>query len=208
MPSPPDGAIGQLAVVAQLIAPLCGVEATPTAARLIRNLGSIAALLRAPAAQVTEIVGDHGEVSRMIESARSLIREGVTEELRVSHVSGDDPGVRGFLVQELGHLRHEVLVAIFADRASRYIDHQVIATGTETQLRIDKTALLRRAIALGAYGLLIAHNHPSGTLEASASDVRATRLLVEAGKVVSVTLIDHLIVCGERVLSLKQKGVL
>ena len=66
----------------------------------------------------------------------------------------------------------------------------------------------REAIAAGAAAIVLAHNHPSGDATPSAEDVELTRRLMEAGRLLGIPVLDHLIVGAAQTLSLRQNGFL
>ncbi|QXJ38760.1 hypothetical protein BV455_02104 [Parageobacillus caldoxylosilyticus] len=67
---------------------------------------------------------------------------------------------------------------------------------------------MKAAILSNSASIIVAHNHPSGRCESSREDIEVTKRLVEAGKVIGIDVLDHLIVYLERYLSLKEKGYL
>jgi DNA repair protein RadC len=67
--------------------------------------------------------------------------------------------------------------------------------------------VFRDAIKANAAGLIVAHNHPSQDVSPSPEDVAVSRALVEAGKLLDITVLDHLIFGGERFISLKERGL-
>ena len=67
--------------------------------------------------------------------------------------------------------------------------------------------LFREAIRLNAAAIICCHNHPRGTRRPSAEDVYVTRQIVEAGKLMSIDVLDHLVVCQSRWVSLKERGL-
>ncbi|KXG08391.1 hypothetical protein AT864_03429 [Anoxybacillus sp. P3H1B] len=66
--------------------------------------------------------------------------------------------------------------------------------------------VMKAAILSNSASIIVAHNHPSGHCEPSREDIEVTNRLVEVGRVIGIDVLDHLIVCPERYLSLKEKG--
>lgn len=83
---------------------------------------------------------------------------------------------------------------ITLDGASRLIDNTIIFQGTLDQSLVHPREIFAKAIEDRAASIILAHNHPSGNLEASADDKRITRGLIEAGELLGIKVLDHLIV--------------
>ena len=83
-----------------------------------------------------------------------------------------------------------------------------ISRGTVTQTIIHPREIFREAIKESASSIIVAHNHPSGSLKPSEEDLRATKRLANAGEIVGIPLLDHLIVCEDSFLSMKEEGYL
>ncbi len=67
--------------------------------------------------------------------------------------------------------------------------------------------LFREAIRVNAAAIIVAHNHPNGDPTPSAEDVYVTRQIVEAGKLLNIDVLDHLVICQARWVSLKERGL-
>ena len=85
------------------------------------------------------------------------------------------------------------------------IPHGVYRVGEHR--RGARGELFREAIRLNAAALIVAHNHPSGDPTPSAEDVHVTRQIVEAGKLLNVDVLDHLVIGQQRWVSLKERGL-
>jgi DNA repair protein RadC len=84
----------------------------------------------------------------------------------------------------------------------------VIHIGTLNQSIVHPREVFRPAIQDNAAGIIISHNHPSGTLEASRSDVQITQRLKEVSKLVGIELLDHVIISKEGYYSFSDEGLL
>lgn len=98
-----------------------------------------------------------------------------------------------------------VLVAL--DTRHRVIATTVVSIGTVGTTFLSPREVYRDALALGASAIVVAHNHPSGDPEPSADDERITRRLVEAGTVLGVELLDHVVLGDPGWASLARLGV-
>ena len=101
---------------------------------------------------------------------------------------------------------HFLLVTL--DGSSNVIEERVIHVGTLNQSLVHPREVFRPAIMDNAAGLIIAHNHPSGTLEASRADIQITNRLKEVAKLVGIELLDHVIISSKGYYSFSEEGLL
>ncbi len=106
----------------------------------------------------------------------------------------------------LAHLRgrrQECFVVITLDAGHGVIRRHEITVGLANQSQVHPRETFACALEDRAVGIVVAHNHPSGSTEASIDDLLATRRLAEAGKILGIPLLDHLIVTDEALVSLR-----
>lgn len=112
------------------------------------------------------------------------------------------------LIVRYGHHVQERVGAIYLDSRSRVLREREIYIGTLNSAMVSTRDVLRFALDDHAAALIVFHNHPSGDPEPSGEDLLFTRTLVEAGKVLGVEVLDHLILGANRFVSLKQRGAM
>ena len=104
-----------------------------------------------------------------------------------------------------GDREHFVLLALDAQNGVR--GYKVVATGGQSATTVDAKTTFRDALLLGAAAVILAHNHPSGDPAPSREDLRLTRQLVDAGKLLDIRVHDHVILGhGEQYVSLAARG--
>ena len=113
-----------------------------------------------------------------------------------------------FFQKRIGNSVQEQFVAIFINIRNIPIGWREISRGTVSSNLVHPREVFLPAIKLAASALIVAHNHPSGQTEPSFEDKEVTRRLKEAGKVLGIELLDHLIVSENSFTSLKEQGVL
>ena len=101
----------------------------------------------------------------------------------------------------------EHFMMITLDGASKVIEQRVIHIGTLNQGLVHPREVFRPAILDNAAGIIIAHNHPSGTLEASRADIQITERLKEVAKLVGIELLDHVIISKNGYYSFSDEGL-
>ena len=99
----------------------------------------------------------------------------------------------------------EVVMVVDLDGNNQVIAARKVTMGLVNQSQIHPREIYRGAIVNNAVSILVAHNHPSGNLEPSESDLIATRRLVEVSKTIGIPVLDHLIVNGETFLSIRER---
>ncbi len=104
--------------------------------------------------------------------------------------------------------KQEYFLCITLDGASHIIEKRIISIGTLNQSLVHPREVFSDAITDRAAGIIIAHNHPSGQLEASIEDRRVTKRLKEVGSIMGIELLDHVILSREGYLSLRDEGLL
>lgn len=97
---------------------------------------------------------------------------------------------------------------VYIDRARRYCGEATMGPGGSASLVLDPRAILANGFRLGAHGMILAHNHPSGDCRPSRADLEATHRLVWVGRMVDLHVLDHLIVTPLAVYSMRQGGLL
>lgn len=88
----------------------------------------------------------------------------------------------------------EHFVALYLDTKHRSIGHSVVSVGTAKQSLVHPREVFQPAVLVGAVGIIVAHNHPSGDTTPSLEDSTVTQQLAEAGRLLGIRLLDHLVV--------------
>lgn len=109
------------------------------------------------------------------------------------------------LLQDLGH---EAFCVMYLNQANRLIRQEIISSGGLTGTVADIRIILKNAILQNANQLIIAHNHPSGNLQASSADKELTRKLKEAAALMDIKLLDHLIISANGFMSFSDQGLI
>ena len=108
----------------------------------------------------------------------------------------------------LGDHLHEEFWILFLNRANRIIGKQPVSTGGMSGTVVDPKIIFKAALDNKASSMILCHNHPSGNTKPSEADIRLTRNLVEAGKVLEISVIDHVIVTQSGFFSFADEGMM
>lgn len=109
---------------------------------------------------------------------------------------------------ELADLEHEELWVLLLNKAHRVMVKQHISTGGQGITVVDPKVIFKIALEQNAASIILGHNHPSGNLTASVSDIRVTKKLVEAGKLLELPILDHLILTDHHFISMADEGLI
>lgn len=132
---------------------------------------------------------------------RAMIRKDL-QQIRSSN------DAREIMQPYFADLTHEEFYCIFLNRANRVIKIEQISKGGISGTVTDVRIVLKSAVLNTASGMIVAHNHPSGNLSPSDSDIRITQKIKEAGLLLDVQLLDHLIIAGADYYSFADNGTL
>ncbi len=108
--------------------------------------------------------------------------------------------------EELIKEKRELFLVILLDVKSVLITHQIVSIGSLSNTLVHPREVFYPAIRHKASSMILAHNHPSGDPTPSKEDYEITKTLIETGKIVGISVVDHLIVSQEGYISLRQQG--
>jgi DNA repair protein RadC len=108
----------------------------------------------------------------------------------------------------LGDLAHEEFWVVYLNNSNRVLKKQQLSKGGITGTLVDTRIVLKIALSLGAVALVLAHNHPSGNLNPSASDTQLTQKLKKASESLDIKVLDHVIVTEKAYFSFADEGLL
>jgi DNA repair protein RadC len=138
-----------------------------------------------------------------LEIGRRLLIAGVDERPQIKSPAD----VASLLMLEMGHLEQEHLRAVLLDTKNRVQEIVTIYVGSVNSAQVRVGEVFRDAVRRNSAALIVAHNHPSGDPTPSPEDVLVTRQIVEAGKLLDIDVLDHLILSSRRYVSLRERGL-
>lgn len=113
-----------------------------------------------------------------------------------------------FFMPLLGDLPHEEFWVLMLDRGNKILDSFMVSQGGISGTVIDVRLILKKALDKLASAVILAHNHPSGTLQASDADLKITRKIKSAAELMDISVLDHIIIGQNNYLSLADEGIL
>ncbi len=194
--------------MAALLEPFAGRGSEIAANGLIQHFGGLGRALSAPREQLAMALPDQQSLVSAIVAARALFEAGLRERVSRTRVDIADPDYHDYLRFLIGTSATECLHATFLTHDWGYLGDERIATGRPGQVGTNLRGLLARAFDLGARGVILAHNHPSGSCEPSEADIALTRQIAALMRSVDVLLLDHLIIGADAIVSMKARSLL
>jgi len=108
----------------------------------------------------------------------------------------------------LGDLDREAFIVISLDVKNSPLSINICHLGSLNASIVHPREVMKSVILSNAASYMVGHNHPSGNSSPSNEDIEVTKRLAEAGKIIGIELLDHIIVCTDNFVSLKEKGYL
>ena len=177
------------------------------AERLVREHGELRGLAQAEVAQLTAIRGLGRAKATTIAAAFELGRRLALESYGDRPVVARPDDIARLLQPELELLQQEELWVLVLDTKHHLLASRMVYRGTVDSAQVRIAELFRDAVRRTAPVIAIAHNHPSGDPAPSTADVHVTREIVEAGRLLEIDVLDHVVIGRGRWVSLRDRGL-
>ena len=204
------GALGDAELLALLLRTgLPGQGVLQMAQALLDRFGGISGLLHTTAEDLKDFKGLGGPAKRAeLVAVLELARRALAQQLREREVFSSPGAVKHYLQLHLAAKPHEVFAVLFLDAQNRLLAMEELFRGTLTQTSVYPREVVLRALQHGSASVVLAHNHPSGTVQPSRADEALTQTLKAALALIDVRVLDHVIVTQGKALSMAEKGLL
>ena len=204
------GALSDAELLALLLRTgMAGKNVLQLAQELVDTFGGVAGLLHATADDLKRIKGLGGPAKRtQLVAVLELARRALAQQLKARTVLDSPDAVKHYLQLQLAARPHEVFSVLFLDVQNRLLAMEELFRGTLTQTSVYPREVVLRALHHQAAAVVLAHNHPSGTVQPSAADAALTQTLKAALALVDVRVLDHVIVGMGEALSMAERGLL
>lgn len=184
-----------------------GRNAVELARHLLAAYGGLRRLLHAEPSRLSVEPGLGPARVTALKALPELAQRYFGEKLLAGRRLRNPGDTREFLIAKLRDLPHEVFACVYLDNRHRVIRYEELFRGTIDGTSVYPREVVKRALALNAGALILAHNHPSGVAEPSAADENLTRRLKAALALVDIRLLDHLIIGDGVSTSLASRGL-
>ena len=193
--------------VLQMAQELLDPPAVDATGQLGGGFGGIAGLLHTSAADLERIKGLGPAKRAELVAVLELARRALAQQLREREVFDSPNAVKHYLQLHLAAKGHEVFAVLFLDSQNRLLALEELFRGTLTQTSVYPREVVLRALHHQAAAVVLAHNHPSGSVQPSRADEALTQTLKTTLALVDVRVLDHFIVAPGQALSMAEKGL-
>ncbi|HSJ55915.1 MAG TPA: DNA repair protein RadC [Anaerolineae bacterium] len=182
-------------------------NAVVVAQNLLRRYGTLAAIAQASTEELAEARGVGPAKVAQLKAALELGRRMLAETPDMKPQIRSPADAANLVMSEMCWLDKEHLRTILLDTKNRVVAKPTVYQGSLNTSLIRVGELFREAIRANCAAMIVVHNHPSGDPTPSPEDVAVTRQIAEAGKLLDVEVLDHLIIGQQRFVSLKERGL-
>lgn len=184
------------------------VSVLELAAEIIGRFRDLRALSQATIEELSSIKGIGAVKAVQVKAALELGK-------RLSALSSEDrPVIRcpedvsSLVMEELRDLDREYFLALLLNTKNQVIARETISIGTLNSSIVHPRELFKIAIRRSAAAVILVHNHPSGDPTPSREDINLTKRLIEAGEIIGIDVLDHIIIGDNKFISLKSRGLI
>ncbi|NLW15830.1 MAG: DNA repair protein RadC [Erysipelothrix sp.] len=182
------------------------LSALQVADKILQMVGTISGLNRIDVDDLIRVPGisyiKATEILALVEVSKRMVKPEINKTIQI-----DRPhALVSWLNLEVGYKRQEYFIAVYLDKQNRLLSHSFLFKGTLDRSVVHPREIFKEAVKKSASSIILVHNHPSGGLTPSKSDIQTTEILVDAGHMMGVFIMDHLIVSEGDFVSIREKN--
>lgn len=183
-----------------------GRTAVDLARHMLNAFGGLRHLLEAPRARLCGLPGVGEATYVTLRAAVEMGHRHLSRTVKRGAMLGSPEDTRRYVSTRLRGFPYEVFACLFLDNRHRVIAFEEMFRGTIDGASVHPREVIKRCLEHNAAALIVAHNHPSGVAEPSHADRIVTRRLAEAGALVELRLLDHIVVGDGETVSFAERG--
>ncbi|MGB5483127.1 JAB domain-containing protein [Parasphingorhabdus sp.] len=195
-------------VLAQLIEIVAPVDARRLSNELLDEFGSIGRMLGESEAALLRVLGTNRAVVRLLKATEKFMLANLQNELPRKLISATDRRLIKYLQARMGSRTTEIMRVMFLDSSNHLLGDQEFGAGSPRRMFVQPRSILKRALELDASGIILAHNHPGGSVTPSNSDIEFTRSIKSLCAELEIRLHDHIIITNDRWTSFRKLKII
>ncbi|ATP41275.1 hypothetical protein CSE16_15095 [Solibacillus sp. R5-41] len=174
--------------------------------RVLLNFEKLHNLKHATLEEMKDIKGIGEAKAVLLLASIELGRRLASKELEERYTIRSPEDAASYLMQDMTSLQQEHFVCLFLNVKNQVLHKQTIFVGSLNASIVHPREIFREAVKRSAAAIICSHNHPSGVPTPSPEDIEVTNRLHEAGQIIGVDLLDHIIIGDHQFISMKEKG--
>lgn len=183
-------------------------DTNPIAHRLMDEFGSLSRVLEADPSDLAKVEGINQHSALLLHMVPSLFRVYNQDKWSQRAVLATSRRAGEFARSLFGGRVRETLIVISLNKSRQVLNWKVVNEGELSETLLSQRVVVEEALQQKACGIILAHNHPSGTLRPSYEDQIATKDIQKTLSAMHIELVDHIIVAGEKYVSMGDIGML
>lgn len=184
------------------------IDVKPIAKRLIDNFGNLNRVFNAEFEALQNVDGVNNAAISAIFCVKQAFIRSAREEIKALPIINNSKKLLEYLRISIGSINKENFRVLYMNKKYRLIAEDIQNIGTVDQTPIYIREIIKRALLIGSTSIVISHNHPSGDVQPSSSDIFLTNQLSEACQSMEIELIDHIIIAFNSHFSFKENRLL
>lgn len=180
----------------------------PLAKFLIHHFGSLKQVLSASFTELQQILGLTPHSITLLKLSFSLSKKILKREVINNSVVNNWNQLLDYCFLKLSNNIYEQFYILYINSKNIIIKEELLLEGSLTNVTVDVRKIVHRSLSLGATTIVIAHNHPGGSLQPSKQDIEATKNLLNVAKSLNIFLYDHLIISKQGIYSFRQHNLI
>ncbi|WP_351015652.1 DNA repair protein RadC [Shewanella sp. AC91-MNA-CIBAN-0169] len=185
---------------------LPGQNAVDLARNMINQFGGLRSLLSAPKSQVCKLAGVGPVKYAQLQAAAEISKRIAHENLQRGQILTNPDLTRDYLMRQLADRSYEVFALLLLDTQHRVIQFVELFRGTIDSASVYPREVVSLVLEKKAAAVIVCHNHPSGIAEPSQADRRITERIKNALATIDVSLLDHMVVGDQEIVSFAERG--
>lgn len=184
-----------------------GPNAGEIATELLEECQTLSEVARKTVGELQQMAGIGEATAARLIAALELGRRFIFIPLELGETIRTPADIANLLIAQMGHMDHEEFWVMILNTKNKLVHIDRLYKGNLNTCYIRVSEVFRQAIRMNAAAIMVAHNHPSSDPTPSPEDNRVTERIVQAGSMLGIDVLDHVIIGGNRYVSLREKGL-
>jgi DNA repair protein RadC len=178
------------------------------AKKLIAKFGDISSVINAEIELLKSVEGVGEAAVVQIKIIAQIVKRVLKNSAKTKPALNNWQAILNYATASLKDLNYEVFRVLFLDKRYQLIEDELLVIGENDHVFVSSKTIVKKTLLLAASSVILLHNHPSGDLRPSASDIKITQEIVVSLKNLEIKVLDHLIISRSGYFSFKEQGLL